>query len=293
MINRSGRSQSSGSRPETAAGGFSHIDGTVEFFSRVQALLPDQGIVLDLGAGRGKWQEDACEWRRGLADLRGENRFVVAADIDEAVTQHAGADSAVLLPSEGGLPFNDASIAMVVADWVFEHVGDPALLAAELSRIVSPGGWVCARTPNKWGYVGLGARVIPNGKHVAMLSRLQPQRREEDVFSVEYRLNTTGAVRSAFSPSVWSHYSYFYNPDPDYVGRSRFARFLIDAWQWASPRPLSTALHVFLERQGDGSASLAREVPRSLNRQRLAGCRALLAKHSGRRNDPPPSDAAS
>ena len=279
--------------PETEAGGFSHIDGTVEFFSRIQALLPDQGIVLDLGAGRGKWQEDSCEWRRRLADLRGGNRFVIAADIDDSVTGHGGVDSAVLLPPEGGLPFRDASIAMVVADWVFEHIGDPGVLATELSRVVSPGGWVCARTPNKWGYVGLGARVVPNGRHVAILSRLQPQRREEDVFSVEYRLNTTSAIRAAFWPDVWLHCTYFYNPDPDYVGRSRLARSIINAWQWASPRPLSTALHVFLQRRQDDSVGFAREGLGFLSRRRSAGALAMLTNCFARNDDPPPSDAAS
>lgn len=225
------------------------MDGTVEFFSRVQALLPDQGIVLDLGAGRGKWQEDRCAWRRRLADLRGGNRLVVAADIDDAVWQNAGADAAVLLSRHGGLPFDQGAIGMVVADWVFEHVVDPAVLASELRRTVAPGGWVCARTPNKWGYVGMGARCVPNGNHVELLRRLQPQRAEQDVFSVRYRVNTRSAVRRVFAAADWLDCGYSYNPDPDYVGRSRVARSMVDLWQWAAPKSLATALHIFLQRK--------------------------------------------
>lgn len=235
--------------PEIHAGGFSKVDGTVEFFSRVQAILPAHDIVLDLGAGRGKWQEDACTWRRSLADLRGPHRFVVAADIDGAVTEHTAVDAAVLLPRHGGLPFRDRSISMVVADWVLEHVADPATFASELSRVVTPGGWVCARTPNKWGYVGVGARLVPNVKHVGLLERLQPERHERDVFPVTYRLNTRRAIARVFEAAEWNDFSYVYNPDVDYVGRSFAARCVVQAWQWIVPDPLATALHVFLQRK--------------------------------------------
>jgi SAM-dependent methyltransferase len=242
--------------PELHAGGFSRVDGTVEFFSRVQALLPESGHVLDLGAGRGKWQEDACAWRRRLSDLRGDGRLVIGADIDHAVTQNRGVDTAVLLPPEGGLPFPDASLAMVVSDWVFEHVADPLLLAGELTRTVAPGGWVCARTPNRWGYVGLGARLIPNDKHVHLLGRLQPQRADKDVFPVSYRLNARSAVRRFFREEEWLDRSYTYNPDPDYVGTSHVARSLVLAWQRLAPQGFGTTLHIFLRRRAaSGRAS--------------------------------------
>ena len=235
--------------PETHAGGFSKVDGTVEFFSRVQAILPGHGFVLDLGAGRGQWQEDTCVWRRNLADLRGPRRLVVAADIDSTITEHAGVDAAVLLPPHGGLPFRDQSFDMVVADWVLEHVVDPAGFANELRRVVSPGGWICARTPNKWGYVGIGARLIPNLKHVDLLERLQPERHERDVFPVSYRLNTRRTIAHFFVAAEWNNYSYVYNPDVDYVGESFAAGCLVQAWQWIVPNPLATALHIFLQRR--------------------------------------------
>lgn len=39
--------------PEIGAGGFSSIDGTVEFYGRVSSLVKDDSVVLDFGAGRG------------------------------------------------------------------------------------------------------------------------------------------------------------------------------------------------------------------------------------------------
>ncbi len=235
--------------PEIRAGGFSRIDGTVEFFTRVHALLPDQGVVVDLGAGRGQWQEDLCRWRRQLSDLRGGDRLVVAADVDAAVAEHGAVDACVLLPAEGWLPFQDNSVTVVVADWVLEHVADPNQLARELRRVLVPGGWVCARTPNKWGYVGLGARLVPNHRHVALLRRLQSHRKPQDVFDVCYGLNTRAALRRAFRSEDWLDCTYPYGPDADYVGGSAAARKLVLAWQRLAPAALATTLHVFFQRR--------------------------------------------
>lgn len=39
--------------PETTYGGFSYVDGTIAFFSRVNALLKPESVVVDFGCGRG------------------------------------------------------------------------------------------------------------------------------------------------------------------------------------------------------------------------------------------------
>lgn len=49
--------------PESGAGGFSRVDGTVEFYTRVNALLSPDAVVVDLGAGRGKQSEDPVAFR--------------------------------------------------------------------------------------------------------------------------------------------------------------------------------------------------------------------------------------
>lgn len=237
------------SNPETGAGGFSKVDGTVEFFSRVQAVLPDKGIVVDLGAGRGKWQEDPCRWRQRLCQLRYNTRSVIGVDVDRAVSQNTGVDAAVLAGRDGMLPFRAGSLTAVVADWVFEHLPDPATTARELARTVGPGGWVCARTPTRWGYIGLGARLVPNEHHVRLLRRLQPERKASDVFAVQYRLNTRSAIRRAFPPELWRDYSYTYNPDPSYFGRSTMGLFLLGAWQRVAPQALAATWHIFLQRR--------------------------------------------
>lgn len=244
-------------RPELAAGGFSTIDGSVAFYSRVQALLPHRGTVVDFGAGRGKWMEDECAWRRKLSDLRDEGRVVVGVDIDPAVRENTGVDAAVLIAPDGTLPFKTGSVALVVADWVFEHLSHPTPLVAELARVISPGGWLCARTPNRWGYIAIGARIVPRHLHARLLGGLQPQRLEQDMFPTWYRLNTKAAIRQAFPDSLWMNCSYGYNPDPDYVGRCLPAYRALSGWQRVAPKSLSTTFHAFLQRKAD-----AQQAPR-------------------------------
>jgi SAM-dependent methyltransferase len=48
-----------------------------------------------------------------------------------------------------------------VSDFTFEHIVDPAQAARELDRVLKHGGWLCARTPNRYGYIALANRFVP------------------------------------------------------------------------------------------------------------------------------------
>lgn len=238
-----------GAYPEILAGGYSRQDGSVEFYGRVRALLPSQGVVLEFGAGRGWWREDTCRYRRELHDLRGADRFVLGVDVDRAIAENTGLDAAVLVSGDVRLPLRPASVDLAVADWVFEHLDQPEAFAAEMQRVIRPGGWLCARTPNRWGYVGIGARVVPNRLHTTVLGRLQPFRQDKDVFATAYRMNTLSRVDELFPPSSWLNATYPFNPDPGYAGRSRLAWRLLTAWQRMALAPTATNLFVFFQRQ--------------------------------------------
>ncbi|MDP9159516.1 MAG: class I SAM-dependent methyltransferase, partial [Acidobacteriota bacterium] len=147
--------------PEARAGGFSRCDGTVQFYQRVQSLLNTDDVVLDFGAGRGAaYWEDSSKYRRNLRDMRGEGRRVVGADVDPIVESNPSLDEAVILDPSSPLPFPDAMFNIIVTDSTLEHVRDPKRIACELDRVLKVGGWICARTPNRNGYVALFNRVI-------------------------------------------------------------------------------------------------------------------------------------
>jgi SAM-dependent methyltransferase len=209
--------------PEVGAGGFSRCDGTVEFWSRVQALVSPAAHVLDLGAGRGRGPaEDGVAWRRDLQSLRGRAERVVGLDVDPAVRDNPALDRALVYDGHEPFPFDDETFDLVVSDFTFEHLDRPATTAAEVDRVLRPGGWLCARTPNRWGYIGVGGRLVPNVLHRRVLPRLQPvsTRREDDVFPTRYRLNTQGDLRRAFPPARWQHHTYVHHPEPLYFGSS-------------------------------------------------------------------------
>jgi hypothetical protein len=82
----------------------------------------------------------------------------------------------------------------------FSH--DPDWFAGELLRVVKPGGLIAAITPNKFGYIGVAARIVPNKLHVGALRKVQPFRKEEDIFPTRYRLNNLRALRKAFGDNA-------------------------------------------------------------------------------------------
>jgi len=235
---------------ESRAGGYSHRDCTVAFYTRIGALIDSNTVMLNLGAGRGSnITRDLSPFRRKVQMFKGRVARVIGTDIDAAVAENPDLDEWHLVPLGEPLPVPDASIDIIVSDNVLEHVTDPAGFAAESLRVLKPGGWLCARTPTKWGYIGLGARLIPNALHTRLLRRLQPTRKAEDVFPTAYLMNTDGALRRAFPDSDWSHHSYGYNGVPGYHGNSLLAFRLIEFWCWLMPRRLSAKYHIFLQKR--------------------------------------------
>lgn len=189
--------------PEAAVGGYSSVDGSIEFYTRVNALIDAESRVLDFGAGRGWWSvEPVAAMYRSLRLLRGRVAEVVGADVDPVVTTNPSVDRAVVLEQGDPLPFGDATFDLVIADYVLEHVdaADAQAVADEFIRVLKPGGWLAARTPNKWGLIGVGARAVPNRLHTRFLARLQPDRQVEDVFPVRYAMNTKRVLARLFPP---------------------------------------------------------------------------------------------
>ncbi|MGD9590866.1 MAG: class I SAM-dependent methyltransferase [Mycolicibacterium sp.] len=185
--------------PESNVGGFSHVDGTISFFNHLAAIVRQTDTVLDFGAGRGNaFLDDEVDFRREIQNFKGRCRHLDGCDIDPAVLHNPSLDDAkVIVPGEP-LPYEDNRFDVIIARWVFEHIDTPEFVASELLRVVKPGGIIAATTPNKWGYIGLGARSVPSRLHVRVLSRSQPTRKAEDVFPTRYKMNTARALFKAF-----------------------------------------------------------------------------------------------
>jgi SAM-dependent methyltransferase len=185
--------------PEANVSGFSHADGTISFFNHLAAIVRPTDFVLDYGAGRGEpLLDDKVVYRRNIGNFKGRCQHLDGCDIDPVVLQNPFLDGAKVIRGGERLPYEDDRFDIVIARHVFEHIEDPVFAARELLRIVKPGGIIAATTPNKWGYIAISARLVPNSYHVKVLSRGQPDRKPEDVFPTQYKLNTPSDLRKAF-----------------------------------------------------------------------------------------------
>lgn len=231
---------------EASVSGFSHLDQEVTFYTQVAALLQPTDVVLDFGAGRGEWHEDdPCLFRRRIQNFKGRCRHVDGCDFDPVVLTNETLDAAAILEPGQPLPYEDNRFDLVISRYVFEHVADPVFFARELLRITRPGGWICAITPNKWGYVALMSRMVPNSLHRAALKFIQPHRKAEDVFRTEYKLNTPKAVKRYFGQQA-DVYWYRSSAVPSYHFGSAFLYAVQRFIHRFLPPPLDKGLHLFI-----------------------------------------------
>jgi SAM-dependent methyltransferase len=173
---------------------------------------------------------------------------VTACDIDEAVLTHPCSDMQVKIGLHEKLPFQDESFDVIVSENTFEHIEDAEFVASELKRILRPGGYICARTPNRFGYLRLLSGMVPNRLHAKLLALVQPDRKAEDIFPTIYKMNSPSQIRALFS-NCEVYYAYTIGEPTYYFGnRLVYAGFkLIHA---LLPNRLAPAVSFFIRKTG-------------------------------------------
>jgi SAM-dependent methyltransferase len=235
--------------PENGAGGFSRCDGTVQFYQRVRALLRPDYVVLDFGAGRGAaYYQDSSLYRKSLRNLRGEGRRVIGVDVDPVVSSNPFIDEAVVIDPASPLPFPNDTFDVIVSDSTFEHVSDAKWVARELDRVLKVGGWICARTPNRNGYVALMNRIVPARVGKRLVLWAQPNRTSGDIFPAHYRMNTFGTLNVLFPGDRYDHMSFAFDSEPRYHFNRRAIFLLLLVLHSLTPPPLRNTLMSFLHK---------------------------------------------
>ena len=227
--------------PERSFGGFTHVDGTVAFYSRINAVVDPTSVVLDIGCGRGAASEDPVPWRRELQILRGRCARVIGADVDPAAADNPAIDEFHLI-EHGIIPLPDESVDVAYADFVVEHVTDVDVFFAECARVLKRGGSLFIRTPNVWSYMGVVSRLVPGRFHARVLARLQPTRKSEDVFPTVYHCNTRGTLRRALERQHLLCVVQTHEPEPAYLSFSRFFYALGVMYERYAPRAIRRTL---------------------------------------------------
>ena len=207
--------------------------------------------VLNLGAGRGAgFERSKNPHEISLYSLRGKVREYVGADPDHAaIARNMHVDRRVPIEAGKPLPFHDGEFDLVLSDWVLEHVTEPAQFASEVSRVLKPGGWFCARTPNRWGLTAMGARLIPSSQHHKVLRRLTPQRQEVDIFPTAYRLNTRSRIQKFFPARDWTDHSFMMNGQGVYFRRTPILAKIVKAYWSVAPDDLKNLILIFLQKR--------------------------------------------
>ncbi len=233
-------------RPETAAGGYTRDDEAIEFYTRVNALVKSDMVVVDLGAGRGsRYDEESADFPQRLCNFHGRVKRVIGLDVDPVVLDHPHLDEAHVIEPGGRLPLEDGSIDIIICEWVIEHVQHPKEFAREIDRVLRPGGWLCALTPNRLGYVGIGNMIVPETLKDRLMRLVWPERPREDAFPTFYRMNSLDSIRQAFEGRNWSHHGYISNGTPKYHGGKGVGFAFVSLLQWMMPPPMRTNLMVF------------------------------------------------
>jgi SAM-dependent methyltransferase len=230
--------------PETCWGGFTQVDGTIAFYTRVNSLITNSSIVLDMGCGRGGYWDDPVRVRRNLRILKGKCRKVIGVDIDPGAVCNPGIDEFLLLKGRTW-PIEDSSVDLCLVDSVLEHVGDPGNFFAECHRVLKPEGALCIRTPNIYSYFGLVAKLIPSRWHPQALVRFQSQREPEEIYPTLYRCNTKRQMERMLKKWGFEYYVYGHEAEPSYLSFSRLCYFLGVLHQRFAPEFIKITLFAF------------------------------------------------
>jgi SAM-dependent methyltransferase len=181
---------------------FRQEDHPYRIFERaIDGYLRPNDTLLD--AGCGYTAPVLVKYRGKAARLVGVDLVDFPAAID-GVELHKG--------DLGHVPMPDASVDLIMARSVMEHVTDQAAVYTELARVLKPGGRLVFITANLWDYAAIIAKIIPNRFHPWIVSKTEG-REEHDVFPIAYKTNTRGAV------DKWSALAGFEVEDFRYLGQ--------------------------------------------------------------------------
>lgn len=171
----------------------------------IKSYVPDK-TVLAVGCGYNDFLKDAFS----LAS----NTYGVDPDA-EALAKNTFIENKLVGFAES-LPLADASVDVITAEWVLEHIQDEHKVLKEFRRVLKPGGVVIFLTPNKWNYNAFLIRLIPNKLH-PFFTKLLYNRLTEDTYPTTYKLNSPSKIEKLFRQNGFKKEKLIFNGDPSYI----------------------------------------------------------------------------
>jgi len=231
--------------PETRFGGFSNIDSSIIFYTRINALLTADSVILDVGCGRGTAAEDRVLYRKSLRILKGKCKKIIGIDLDKAGYLNPCIDEFRLI-TEKKWPVENESIDICICDNVLEHVENPNLFFSELSRVIKKEGLLFIRTTNLFSSFGFLSFITPLEFHKFILRNiLHYQRERNDVFKTLFRCNTVFKIEYMFRKYKFKGCIRGYQSEPAYFAFSQFFYLIGLIFDYFTPNFLKTNIFCF------------------------------------------------
>ena len=164
----------------------------------VDAWLHPTSTLLDAGCGY---------TAPVLTKYRNKAGRLIGVDVVAFDTAVAGVE--LINSNLARIPIEDACVDIVMCRSVMEHIEDPAAVYREIHRVLKPGGVFIFLTANLWDYASLVAKLVPNRFHPWIVARVEG-REERDVFPIQYKTNTRGAVKKWASQAGFDILSFRY-----------------------------------------------------------------------------------
>ena len=154
------------------------------FRIQIMSHIQPEHCILDLGAGAGIVSQ---------MNFKGMAEKICGLDPDPRVKHNPYLDEGRIGLGQD-IPYPDNTFDIVFADNVLEHIDSPEGVLGEIYRVLKPGGCFLGKTPNKYHYMPLIARITPHRFH-QFVNKLRG-RETVDTFPTRYRINEPKSVTS-------------------------------------------------------------------------------------------------
>jgi len=130
--------------PESRFGGFTDIDGTIIFYTRINALIKPEFVIVDYGCGTGSYMNHNVSAIRNLRSIKGKSKKIIGMDIDDGAISNQNIDEFKKIESDKW-PIESDSVDMIICDFVLEHLQFPDKYFSEARRTLKK-KWVLVYT---------------------------------------------------------------------------------------------------------------------------------------------------
>ena len=152
------------------------------FRVKILDVLQADHALLDMGAGAGIVSH---------MNFKGIAKHITGIDLDPRVVENPFLNEGIVCDvTATSLPDNQFDV--IICDNVLEHIAEAEAFFKEVTRLLKPGGRFLGKTPNKYHYMPLIARLTPYWFH-RFYNRIRG-REAEDTFPTQYKVNSVKDV---------------------------------------------------------------------------------------------------